>query len=181
MWTDCRFPNTKHNTYSIHSIGVLAAFEARGKSGAYRSNNSNYENRRRESALNCNDYICPLWWSNGLFHKRKSKSAFLSPKRTLSHILMWSVWWFCKRIETPDLIWQGRIQNYFLRRFDLIILPYLPYVFGKTCLSKQCRPWSDAAECGVWSGSTLFATHPEILNTFISCKMDFLKRSKGKK
>ena len=24
-------------------------------------------------------------------------------------------------------------------------------------LRKQCRPWSDAAFCGVWSGSTLFA------------------------
>ena len=22
---------------------------------------------------------------------------------------------------------------------------------------KQCRPWSDVAYCGVWSGSTLFA------------------------
>ena len=22
---------------------------------------------------------------------------------------------------------------------------------------KQCRPWTDAAFCGVWSGSTLFA------------------------
>ena len=24
-------------------------------------------------------------------------------------------------------------------------------------LSKQCRPWSDATERGIWSGSTLFA------------------------
>ena len=27
-------------------------------------------------------------------------------------------------------------------------------------LSKQCRPRSDAADCSIWSGSTLFATHP---------------------
>ena len=28
-------------------------------------------------------------------------------------------------------------------------------------VSKQCRPWSDAAFCGVWSGSTLFAYVPK--------------------
>ena len=54
---------------------------------------------------------------------------------------------------------------------DLIKLPYLLYVFGQTAFSKQCRPWSDAAECSVWSGSTLFATHSEILHTLIDSKM----------
>ena len=63
---------------------------------------------------------------------------------------------------------------------DLIILPYLLYVFGQTVLSKQCRPRSDAAERGVWSGSTLFATHPAILHTFTGSKMDLLKRSTKK-
>ena len=63
----------------------------------------------------------------------------------------------------------------FLRGVDLIILPYLLYVFGKTGLSKQCR--SDAAERGVWSGSALFTTHPAILHTFTGSKMDLLKRS----
>ena len=58
----------------------------------------------------------------------------------------------------------------FLRGFDLIKLLFLLYVFGKTDVSKQCRPWSDAAECGVWSGSTLFATHPAILHIFIVSK-----------
>ena len=28
--------------------------------------------------------------------------------------------------------------------------------------SKQCRPWSDAAFCGVWSGSSLLAIDPFI-------------------
>ena len=42
-------------------------------------------------------------------------------------------------------------------------------------LSKQCRPWSDAAERGVWSGSTLFATHPAILHAFKCSKRDLLK------
>ena len=33
---------------------------------------------------------------------------------------------------------------------------------------KQCRPWSDAAYCGVWSGSTLFAKTylPQYLGLF---------------
>ena len=33
---------------------------------------------------------------------------------------------------------------------------------GQTDLSKQCRPRSDAT-CGIWSGSTLFATFPVVL------------------
>ena len=37
-------------------------------------------------------------------------------------------------------------------------IPYLPYVFRQTGLSKQWRPRWDAAECGVSSGSKLFAT-----------------------
>ena len=41
-------------------------------------------------------------------------------------------------------------------------IQYLPYVFGQTGLSKQFRPRWDAAERGVSSGSTLFATHPAI-------------------
>ena len=28
--------------------------------------------------------------------------------------------------------------------------------------SKQCKPWSDAAFCGVWSGSALFANVPNV-------------------
>ena len=43
-----------------------------------------------------------------------------------------------------------------------IKLPYLPYVFRQTGLSKQFRPRWDASECGISSGSTLFATHPAI-------------------
>ena len=37
----------------------------------------------------------------------------------------------------------------FLSGFDLIILPYLLYVFGQTGLTKQWRPRSDAAKHGV--------------------------------
>ena len=59
---------------------------------------------------------------------------------------------------------------------NLIILPYLLYIFGQTGLSKQCRRRSDAAERGVWSGSILFATHTAILHIFTGSKIDLLKR-----
>ena len=58
---------------------------------------------------------------------------------------------------------QGRIQYDFRGEVDLII-SYLLCVFGQTGQSKQCSPSSDAAKRGVWSGSTLFATHPAILH-----------------
>ena len=60
--------------------------------------------------------------------------------------------------------------------FDLIISPYLHYVFGQTGLRKQCRPRSDAAECVVWSEFTRFATNQAILHTFTSGKFGLLKR-----
>ena len=60
------------------------------------------------------------------------------------------------------------------RRFDLIKLPYLLTYSDR--LGKQFRPRSDAAKHGIWSGSTLFATHPTILHTFTGSKMDLFKR-----
>ena len=45
------------------------------------------------------------------------------------------------------------------------VLPYIPYVFGRVDMSKQCRLKSDSAECSVWSGSTPFATPPLSLGT----------------
>ena len=51
----------------------------------------------------------------------------------------------------------------------------------QTGQSKQCRPWSDAALRGVWSGSTLFATHRAmVLNTRTGSKMDFKFAKYGK-
>ena len=35
----------------------------------------------------------------------------------------------------------------------------------KVDLSKQCRSRSEAAECDIWWGSTLFATHPVTFKT----------------
>ena len=42
--------------------------------------------------------------------------------------------------------------KFFIRTTDL------PQVFRQKGLGKQCRPRSDAIECGIWSGSTPFAT-----------------------
>ena len=53
------------------------------------------------------------------------------------------------------------------------ILPCLPYLFGQTGLSKQCRPGWDAAERGVSSGSTLFAT--QFLDTTLGSKLYLFK------
>ena len=39
--------------------------------------------------------------------------------------------------------------------------------FGREGMSKQCSPRLDAAECGIWSGPTLFATHQVVLDTSI--------------
>ena len=36
------------------------------------------------------------------------------------------------------------------------ILSLLFYFWWKNPVSKQCRPWSDATLCGIWSGSALF-------------------------
>ena len=47
-------------------------------------------------------------------------------------------------------------------------LPYLSYVLGQTGLREQYKPRSDATECGICSGSTLFATYPvdfRLINT----------------
>ena len=62
-----------------------------------------------------------------------------------------------------------------------LICTYLLYVFRKTRLSKQCRPRSEATDRGVWSGSTLFAILPAILQIFLGIQMDLLKRKKGKR
>ena len=47
------------------------------------------------------------------------------------------------------------------------LLTHLSLASHKGDTDKQCRPRSDAPECGVWSGATLFA-----LNSEISMKYD---------
>ena len=63
-------------------------------------------------------------------------------------------------ISLPLLSAQGQGHVYIIVNIYTSRLPYLPYVFGGTSMSNQYRPWWDAAERGVSSGSILFATHP---------------------
>ena len=48
-----------------------------------------------------------------------------------------------------------------------IKLSYLFNVVGQIGLGKQWRSSGEVAESGAWPGSTPFATHPAILDTFI--------------
>ena len=64
-------------------------------------------------------------------------------------------------VSLETFIWWTTID-----RLRKIILPYLPEVLGQTYLSKQCKPRPDVAEHGIWSGSTLFATYPAVLQTY---------------
>ena len=55
--------------------------------------------------------------------------------------------------------------------FDLMHYhTYSTYSDRQTDLSKHCRPRSDAAERGVWSAPTQFATHSAILHTLTCSK-----------
>ena len=92
--------------------------------------------------------------------KKKKKNHFFLFNREAQYIRLL----FCIQVNP------GAVPDGFLRLFDLIILPYLLYIFGQTGLSKQCRPRS---EYEVWSVSTPL-THPA-LRTFIGSKMDLLK------
>ena len=40
---------------------------------------------------------------------------------------------------------------------------------------EKCRPRSDAAECGIWLESTLFASLPAVLDTSIASKIYLFK------
>ena len=69
-----------------------------------------------------------------------------------------------------------KIFSFFGVKFSLYLNRRV-FVMLKISLSKQCRPRSDTAECGIRSESTLFAIYSVILHTFIGNKMDLLRRS----
>ena len=76
----------------------------------------------------------------------------------------------------------GEAPGRFLRgvQFNHITVLTLRIPLGQTGKSKQCRPRSDAAERGVWSGSTLFVTSQQFYTHSQAVKMDLLKRSRRK-
>ena len=91
----------------------------------------------------------------------KRNTPALSCDGYLVTILTWPSWYF-NFGPKPGCSESVRFDQITVL-FDQITvkLLYLLYVFRQTCLRKQCRSRSDAAVRGVWSGSALFATHPE--------------------
>ena len=74
----------------------------------------------------------------------------------IHYLMAWSV-----AICIYAYMWNGMLINV-TRKIDLKLktLPYLPLVFRQTGPNKHCRPKSDAAQCTVSSGFTMFVTHP---------------------
>ena len=58
----------------------------------------------------------------------------------------------CFRMVKPQ--WNMLLINYRINQELYTIITI------RICLSKQCRPRSDAKDCDIWSGSTLFDSHP---------------------
>ena len=111
------------------------------------------------------------------------KSAFASPKR-IQFVWAWpSLSFHIFYVKCPMILhliglFKGGsriISEGF--RFDRITVLTLCIRKGRSEQTVQTK-----SRRGVLSGSTLFATHPAILHTFIhvGCKMDFLKTIKGR-
>ena len=111
-----------------------------------------------------------------IFNTFTSTSFFLFVQVYDSHRCYSNNWTKQKTPSRNHNLTTGRNQEDFWG-FYLIILPYFLYVFGQTGLNKQCRPRSNSAERGVWSGSTLFASHPAIVHTFTDSKIHLLESS----
>ena len=54
--------------------------------------------------------------------------------------------------------------------------PHNPKNCDRLGWAKQCRTRLDAAECGIWSGSTLFVTHPAVFKKHQQVVKWFFKR-----
>ena len=83
-------------------------------------------------------------------------------------LLIWSYWQCRLYLCTAKAF--NSVQLHWLIWFFTVCKSYLSKVFRQTGLSKQCRPRWDAAECGIWSGSALFATHPTCRHIQLQCK-----------
>ena len=63
-----------------------------------------------------------------------------------------------KRINILYIVNYGKQKwNMLGSHLGIVTLTYCSRDTRKRVLGKQCRPRSDATECGVWSGSPLFA------------------------
>ena len=57
---------------------------------------------------------------------------------------------------TPLYVGHDHLSFYAFQVYFVALILFLL----ETPVSKQCRPWSDATLCGIWSGSALFAYEP---------------------
>ena len=118
--------------------------------------------------------IVTIQWRNLSFNKvfwtRKETSNFWTERKVISYF-------FCRNKHLFVCIGQHFLAFYILHwgiNQSNIGTPYLltilvfkicnsPFYYLLMCLKyccmhgKLCRPWSDAAFCSIWSGSTLFA------------------------
>ena len=62
--------------------------------------------------------------------------------------------WVAAHVHLKDLKPHNAKDHFLIRQ---LIICFASASLFRTCLNKQCRPRSDAAEHGVWSGSTPFA------------------------
>ena len=85
--------------------------------------------------------VISLWWNN-IEISYICTVVTVMGKQCWSQAVLESGSWGHSVLQTPTLV----IINMFYR---------------KSCIEcKQCRPWSDAAFCSIWSGSALFANNP---------------------
>ena len=111
--------------------------------------------------------IYMMWnaWKGSLYHlwKAPRSACTCAQSDQLSIICLWR--------SPANNIWIRKSYScgYSLLWPRPLYIPYLLYVFGQTGLSTQCRHRWDAAECGISSGSTLFATHPAIFRQVVNC------------
>ena len=64
-------------------------------------------------------------------------------------------------MEFPALInWMAAWSIHFKFKGCQVVIDSFIQIFKVHSVTKQCRAWSDATECGIWSGFALFANVP---------------------
>ena len=117
-----------------------------------------------------------FWGKNKKSITTLSSTEYAQRVVKVKHSFLWEGFFFggvgggggCERCWCSLLLkgkWKIFILGCFLLEIYSVILTHLCLASHKWDISKQCRPRSDAADRGVWSGSTRFA-----LTTGISIK-----------
>ena len=106
-----------------------------------------------------------LWhWKRYLTHRQKAKAhASLQSCQSLCCLNARTRWNSLEWLHTYTVTFNPKIKIHYINALAELSLLFAGHFhislashFG-TDTDKQCRPRSNAAQCGVWSGSTLFA------------------------